>query len=355
MSQKAASKSAAKTLFQRANEAYFDDEFEQAESLYTQAIASDSTVGDYYLKRALVRNKLENTTGAAKDARKAADLTADKAEYLRQYFKALHLHGKWAFELKQYDDAAESLRKAALINPSHEEVKNLLDMTEPLTTPKPEPVASAPEEKPSAEDSTAEPVPKRPQVRHEWYQNDDFVILEVFIKRVQKDAASIEFDKKSVSVSVKMPTGSENNFEFDPLLHEIVPGESVFEVLSTKIEIRMKKASAGQKWDHLEETEAQQAAKNKKVGSLGTSRQGISWDSIAADAERETKLKPSDQGVNQLFQSIFKDADDDTRRAMMKSYVESNGTALSTDWKSVSKGPVETVPPADTVAKPYSR
>ncbi|KAJ1796772.1 Cochaperone protein [Coemansia sp. RSA 2399] len=351
MSQKAAaSKSAAKTLFQRANEAYFDDEFEQAESLYTQAIASDSTVGDYYLKRALVRNKLENTAGAAKDARKAADLTADKTECLRQYFKALHMHGKWAYELKEYDDAAESLRKAALINPSHEEVKDLLDKTEPLTTPKP--VASAPEEETLVADSAVEVAPKRPQVRHEWYQNDDFVILEVFIKRVQKDAASIDFDKKAVSVSVKMPTGSENNFEFDPLMHEIVPGESTFEVLSTKIEIRMKKALAGQKWSHLEETEAQ---KSNKISSLGTSRQGISWDSIAADAEKQTNVKPSDQGVNQLFQSIFKDADDDTRRAMMKSYVESNGTALSTDWKSVSKGPVETVPPSDTIAKPYSR
>ena len=30
---------------------------------------------------------------------------------------------------------------------------------------------------------------------------------------------------------------------------------------------------------------------------------------------------------------------------MMKSYVESNGTALSTDWKSVGKGKVETSPP----------
>ncbi|KAJ2514632.1 hypothetical protein GGH20_005008, partial [Coemansia sp. RSA 1937] len=52
-------------LFQQANEAYFDDEFEQSESLYTQAIAADSTVGDYYLKRAQVRSKLGNTSGAS--------------------------------------------------------------------------------------------------------------------------------------------------------------------------------------------------------------------------------------------------------------------------------------------------
>ncbi|KAJ2272114.1 Cochaperone protein [Coemansia sp. RSA 371] len=330
-------------LFQQANEAYFDDEFEQSESLYTQAIAADSTVGDYYLKRAQVRSKLGNTSGASSDARKASDLTANKSDQLRQYFKALYLHGKWAFELKQYDEAAESLRKAATINPSHEEVKALLEKTELLTTPVPEPQAE-----PEAEGAE----PARPKVRHEWYQTDDFVILEVFIKRVQKDAAAVEFGERAVSLSVKMATGSENNYDFDPLQHNIVASESTFEVLSTKIEIRLKKAQPGVKWSHLEQTDEDQATKS--LSQLGSSRKGVSWDTIAADAEKEAKLKPSEQGVNELFQSIYRDADPDTRRAMMKSYVESNGTSLSTDWSSVGKGPVETLPPTDTFAKPYS-
>ncbi|KAI7832048.1 HSP20-like chaperone [Kickxella alabastrina] len=318
-------KKTANIFFQQANEAYFDDEFEQAESLYTQAIASDHTVGDYYLKRAQVRHKLGNL-----------------------YFKSLYLHGKWATQLKQYDEAAESLRKAALINPSHEEVKQLLQEVEPLTTPVPEPV---PEAKVESTTKVAAAAPVRPKIRHEWYQTDDYVILEVFIKRVQKDAATVEFEEKSVSLSVKMPTGSENNCMFDPLLHKIAPEGSSFEVLSTKIEIRLKKAVPGQKWDHLEESEAQQAANSNLT--LSNSRKGVSWDAIAADAEKETKLNPSEQGINELFQSIYKDADEDTRRAMLKSYTESNGTALSTDWKSVKKGPVETVPPVDTYAKSY--
>ncbi|KAJ1947305.1 Cochaperone protein [Kickxella alabastrina] len=343
------SKKTANIFFQQANEAYFDDEFEQAESLYTQAIASDHTVGDYYLKRAQVRHKLGNLVDAATDAQKATALTANKADLLRQYFKSLYLHGKWATQLKQYDEAAESLRKAALINPSHEEVKQLLQEVEPLTTPVPEPVPEAKVESTTKVVAAAAPV--RPKIRHEWYQTDDYVILEVFIKRVQKDAATVEFEEKSVSLSVKMPTGSENNCMFDPLLHKIAPEGSSFEVLSTKIEIRLKKAVSGQKWDHLEESEAQQAANSNLT--LSNSRKGVSWDAIAADAEKETKLNPSEQGINELFQSIYKDADEDTRRAMLKSYTESNGTALSTDWKSVKKGPVETVPPVDTYAKSY--
>ncbi|KAJ2157459.1 Cochaperone protein [Coemansia sp. RSA 552] len=345
---KAENKKAAKTLYNQGTEAYFDDEFEQAESLYTQAIAADNTVGDYYLRRAQVRHRLGNQEVAVKDAQQASVLAADKSDQLRQYFKALLLHGKWAAELKQYDDAAASLRKAATINPSHEEVKALLEKVEPLTTPEPEPVVEAA----AAEAGPAAPQP-RSRVRHEWYQTEDTVILEVFIKRVQKDAATIEFEDRSVSLSIKMATGSENNSEFEPLLHSIVPSESSYEVLSTKIEIRMKKAQPGVKWDYLEETEEQQA-KNRASG-LGTSRKGVSWDSIAAEAEKETKLKPSEQGVNELFQTIYKDADEDTRRAMMKSYIESNGTSLSTDWKSVKKGPVETLPPSDAFARPYDR
>ncbi|KAJ1730383.1 Cochaperone protein [Coemansia biformis] len=344
---KTANQKTANVLFQQANEAYFDDAFEHAESLFTQAIAADSTVADYYMKRARTRVKLDNADGAASDAQKAARLLVNKSDQLRQYFKALHMHGELALELKQYDDAAESLRKAATINPSHAEVKALLEKVEPLTTPAPVPAA---ESAPAAGDA-APAAPVREGVRHEWYQTDDSVTLEVFIKRVQKDAAAVEFEDRAVSLSIKMPTGSENNYEFDPLLHNIVPGESSFEVLSTKIEIRMKKAVAGQKWDHLEASEAQQTTKP----GLDASRKGVSWDAIAAAADKETKLKPSEQGVNELFQSIYRDADEDTRRAMMKSYVESNGTSLSTDWKSVSKGPVETLPPVDAVAKPYSR
>lgn len=38
-----------------------------------------------------------------------------------------------------------------------------------------------------------------------------------------------------------------------------------------------------------------------------------------------------------FFQEIFKNADEDKRRAMMKSFQSSSGTVLSTDWGDVSK------------------
>ena len=36
-----------------------------------------------------------------------------------------------------------------------------------------------------------------------------------------------------------------------------------------------------------------------------------------------------------FFQQLYGDADEDTKRAMLKSYQESAGTSLSTNWKDV--------------------
>ena len=43
-----------------------------------------------------------------------------------------------------------------------------------------------------------------------------------------------------------------------------------------------------------------------------------------------------DAAVNGFFQQLYANADEDTKRAMLKSYTESGGTSLSTDWKEVS-------------------
>lgn len=61
-----------------------------------------------------------------------------------------------------------------------------------------------------------------------------------------------------------------------------------------------------------------------------------------------------DSSVNAFFQKIFADADDDTRRAMMKSFQESGGTTLSTNWEEVKKAKVEVKPPAGSEWKQWS-
>jgi suppressor of G2 allele of SKP1 len=72
------------------------------------------------------------------------------------------------------------------------------------------------------------------------------------------------------------------------------------------------------------------------------------WDTIARDEPDD-----DDKDVNQFFKHIYKGASEEQRRAMMKSFIESNGTALSTDWNDVKGRHVETIPPDGVEAKKW--
>ena len=62
---------------------------------------------------------------------------------------------------------------------------------------------------------------------------------------------------------------------------------------------------------------------------------------IKAVEEEDAK----NDGVNELFKQIYTSSNDEVRKAMNKSFVESNGTVLSTNWNEVKAKPVEMNPP----------
>jgi hypothetical protein len=166
--------------------------------------------------------------------------------------------------------------------------------------------------------------------------------------------------------------------------------------MSTKVEVNLRKKVPGQKWPALEgsaplkdvelgvEPPAARAAVMSTLAQTGVSLKPESapsyptssksgpknWDKLAetltakkksAKKSKGDKKKENDgagssdedggidsdydtgDAVDGFFKKLYAGADDDTRRAMMKSYVESNGTALSTNWSEVGKGKVEPV------------
>lgn len=152
--------------------------------------------------------------------------------------------------------------------------------------------------------------------------------------------------------------------------------------MSTKIEIILKKKQPGQKWSSLEGTpgpidqptqsavaQPPSVSTPAKAPAYPTSARGGAkdWDKVAVELTKKQKKKSENKGeegkdeevdsdleeynsgdpVDAFFKKLYANADDDTRRAMVKSYYESKGTALSTNWSEVGKGPVEERPPTD--------
>ena len=78
------------------------------------------------------------------------------------------------------------------------------------------------------------------------------------------------------------------------------------------------------------------------------------WDKLERELEKEEEDELSgDAALNAMFQKIYKNANEETRRAMNKSFQESAGTVLSTDWDDIGKKKTEVQPPEGMEAKKY--
>jgi suppressor of G2 allele of SKP1 len=77
-------------------------------------------------------------------------------------------------------------------------------------------------------------------------------------------------------------------------------------------------------------------------------------DDPTADDDDDLEEHGGDE-ANYFFKKLFAGATPETQKAMMKSYQESNGTVLSTNWDEVSKGKVETSPPDGMVEKKWGQ
>ncbi|KAI9041691.1 co-chaperone SGT1 [Aspergillus affinis] len=231
------------------------------------------------------------------------------------------------------------------------------------------------------------------KVRHEWYQSNESVVVTLYVKGVPKDKASVQLASDSVTVGFPLPSGADYDFTLDPLFATIDAAASKVSVMSTKIELSLRKQTPGQKWSALEatSTDVKLADRQAPVSSApsssaaptypSSSRNGPKdWDKLAstltekktksgdkgkkktatgdgaADSKNDQAGNESDGGdsdyeggdpVDSFFKKLYAGADPETRRAMIKSYTESQGTSLSTNWNEVSQGKVEARPPSD--------
>ncbi|XP_038860210.1 protein SGT1 homolog isoform X3 [Salvelinus namaycush] len=122
-----------------------------------------------------------------------------------------------------------------------------------------------------------------------------------------------------------------------------------------QVEVKMQKTE-GIRWEKLEgegqEPNVKHFIPNQYPSSSASSR---NWDKVVGDISEEEKEKKleGDAALNELFQQIYCDGTDEVKRAMNKSFMESGGTVLSTNWTDVGKRTVEMSPPDDMEFKKY--
>jgi len=188
--------------------------------------------------------------------------------------------------------------------------------------------------------AAAVPLPPKPNVRLDTYQTESDFVVSVMAKNLKKEDVSVEFGIENFRVRAKLPDGTDYENDIH-CARKIRPEACTFKVMSTKIEIRLRKLEGGL-WPALEADK--EITKDFKPCYPSSSSKKHDWAKVEKEIKKQEEQEP-DEDINNLFAKIFSSGDENTKRAMMKSMQESNGTVLSTNWEEVGKKTVEVSPP----------
>jgi suppressor of G2 allele of SKP1 len=393
----------------RGDDALSANKYDEAIQHYTDAIAVNSTAVTYYIKRSTAYQRAKRYPEALADAEIATALAHKRGKrelikeaqfrrglvcfFLEQYANSEYLLGI----VKGYDDQTDPKKKDATdkMRPIWE-VKvaaKLKDIPEddkrrvvtalaipavdaPAVASKPAKAEASQEDTP-AQISAPKAVAPTPanKIKHDWYQNAENVTVSILAKGAPKDDVTVEFARDSVEVAFPVHgSGSTYAFSLDPSWASIDPAQSSYRVTPNKVELTLKKATPGVKWHNLEgqqpvqtkdEADSEPMTKipthvlTHKKPSMETppayptsSKSGPkNWDTVA-DKELDDNDVEGDE-TSAFFKKLYSGATSEQQKAMMKSYQESGGTVLSTDWSNVGGRTVVPEPPSGMEAKKY--
>lgn len=174
-------------------------------------------------------------------------------------------------------------------------------------------------------------------VKIDWYQSGTVVSLDVFAKGADKEKSTVTIGEKRLEMKLSVP--GKEPFVFDKVLFsEVDPSRSSWTVTKYKVEVRLRKKEEI-KWvaldgagDVASAAVAASAIAQRRMAAANEKQKN--WNS---KIEEELKDYKEDDSAMSVFRDMYKGVDDDTRRAMVKSYSESGGQVLSTDWGKVKK------------------
>lgn len=197
------------------------------------------------------------------------------------------------------------------------------------------------------------------EVRMEWYQTLDGLSFSFFVKDRTADDVTVTVGERELDVSIALD-GSGRIYEYSlgSLYAGLAAGAApVVSVRPMKVEVVVKKETA-YTWPALERAEDAVPPPPAGAAPVGApaaaasalpapqpelkypNSKGKDWSTVKFDEEEEEK-----GALDSLFKQIYGGGTDEQRRAMVKSFTESGGTVLSTNWDDIGAKKTEVQPP----------
>ena len=293
---------------------YILSNFKAAISYFDKLIASennnDKVLG--YLYRGTCYQAMEDYEKSIEDFTKGIEINSKSYEL--KYKLAVSL-----FRLKKFKEADQKFREALIVSTNSEEREKLLLFQNKC--------------KLELERLKEERLKKIGNIKfsNNWFQTDMQVIVTLDCNYVlNKSLFSVRLTKRTISVLYD----NEPIYELF-LSNAIKEKEYECKILTQKIELKLTKDQSGTNWITLDEkakAEVQKYPTSMKKDFSAIDKQ------MYDEMKKEDETKPEgNDALMMLFKEIYANADEDKKRAMIKSYQTSGGTVLSCDWGEVKQ------------------
>jgi suppressor of G2 allele of SKP1 len=329
-----------------------------AKERLSEILKTNPNVFQALVSRGHVNLKLFSSGEALEDANAALKLDSNRLD-------GLLLKGAALFNVGDLEGSLKEIERAKLIvsqlQPIDQrriavqlwEQKINAEKTKKTTINTGNLLKKAEEQKVDKKEPTATSPPQAGKITYKWHQTDSRIYIEINLIVKKKDDLKVKIDARRIEVSY--PLEDSKNYELNlDLFDEIDVEKSLFNVHLNRVEIQLEKKIKERNWTLLEKFDT----KNDKVlesvmpkpinpnqvtqtGHVYPSSSKVKkdWSKIDKEIDEDMKKNKDDyvgeDPLNKFFKEIYSNADENTRKAMVKSFQTSGGTVLSTNWDEV--------------------
>jgi tetratricopeptide (TPR) repeat protein len=351
--------------FVQAQSIYMAGYYDLAYESFSQLLERNPDNYTLLINHAYTCLKLNKFDFVLADAERAIRMDSNKHEGLLLKGIALFHQGKYDEALKEFERAKLILSGLNATDPRRVEVEvweqkaNAQKNNKRWTKYVPPPSEKKKDEKkePTIQQVQYHPTPGK--VTYQWSQTDSNIQIDFKWSLKRKEDLVLNFQPNTIEIS--FPLDETRKFELKIYLYdEIVAEKSRSSIHLERIELQLEKKNPQRDWPLLEKLDSpnekvletinpkpisqpQKIVASNQSGPAYPSSSKIKKDwnkidkEIGEDMEKNKDEYSEGDPVNKMFQMLYSGSDENTRRAMMKSYQTSGGTVLSMNWDEVKQ------------------